>query len=50
LLDQNKDLKTRERWSQLHMSTIQILNTVLRDRQIRRLGEEAQRDRRIQTR
>jgi hypothetical protein len=35
MLDQNKDLKTRERWSQLHMSTSQILNTVLRDKQMR---------------
>jgi len=35
MLDSNKDLKTRERWTQLHMSTSQILNTVLRDRQMR---------------
>jgi hypothetical protein len=35
MLDPNKDLKTRERWTQLHMSTSQILNTVLRDRQMR---------------
>jgi len=35
VLDPNKDLKTRECWSQLHMSTSQILNTVLRDRQMR---------------
>jgi len=35
MLDSNKDLKTRERWSQLYMSTSQILNTVLRDRQMR---------------
>ena len=33
--DYDKDLKTRERWTQLHMSTSQILNTVLRDRQMR---------------
>jgi len=35
MLDQNKDLKTRERWTQLHNSTSQILNTVLRDMQMR---------------
>jgi hypothetical protein len=34
-LDKNKDLKTHERWNQLHMSTSQILNTVLRDVQKR---------------
>jgi hypothetical protein len=33
--DQNKDLKTRERWTQLHNSTSQILNTVLRDLQMK---------------
>jgi hypothetical protein len=35
MLDQNKDLKTRERWTQLHMSTSQTLNTVLRDLHMR---------------
>jgi hypothetical protein len=35
MLDQNKDLKTRERWTQLHNGTSQILNTVLRDLQMR---------------
>jgi len=35
MLDHDKDLKTRERWTQLHMNTSQILNTVLRDRQMR---------------
>ncbi len=35
MLDSNKDLKTRERWTQLHNSTSQILNTVLRDMQMR---------------
>jgi hypothetical protein len=35
MLDQNMDLKTRERWSQIHMSTSQTLNTVLRDLQTR---------------
>jgi hypothetical protein len=35
MLDSNKDLKTRERWTQLHNSTSQILNTVLRDLQMK---------------
>ncbi len=35
MLDASKDLKTRDRWTQLHMSTSQTLNTVLRDRQMR---------------
>ena len=35
MLDHDKDLKTRERWTQLHMNTSQILNTVTRDRQMR---------------
>lgn len=35
MLDQNKDLRTRERWTQLHMSTSQTLTTVLRDIQMR---------------
>jgi len=35
MLDSNKDLKTRERWTQLHNSTSQILNTILRDMQMR---------------
>jgi len=33
--DQNKDLKTRERWTHLHNSTSQILNTVLCDLQMK---------------
>jgi len=37
MLDSDKDLKTRERWTQLHNSTSQILNTVLRDLQMRDL-------------
>ena len=37
MLDSNKDLKTRERWTQLHNSTSQILNTILRDMQMRDL-------------
>jgi hypothetical protein len=35
MLDSNKDLKTRERWTHLHNSTSQILNTVLRDLQMK---------------
>ena len=35
MLDSNKDLKTRERWTQRHNSTSQILNTILRDMQMR---------------
>jgi len=35
MLDRNKDLKRRERWTQLHNSTSQILNTVLRDLQMK---------------
>jgi len=33
--DQEKDVKTRERWTQIHNSTSQILNTVLRDLQMK---------------
>ncbi len=35
MLDSKKDLKTRERSTQLHNSTSQILNTVLRDLQMK---------------
>jgi hypothetical protein len=35
MLDHDKDLKTGERWTQLHNSIGQILNTVLRDLQMR---------------
>ncbi len=35
MLDHDKDLKTRDRWTQLHNSTSQILNTILRDMQMR---------------
>jgi hypothetical protein len=35
MLDQEKDVKTRERWTQIHNSTSQILNTVLRDLQMK---------------
>ena len=35
LLGQNKDLKTHARWTYLHTSTSQTLNTVLRNLQMR---------------
>ena len=35
IMDQNMDLKTRERWTQLYNNTSQVLNQVLKDRQIR---------------
>jgi hypothetical protein len=35
MLDRERDVKTRERWTQIHNSTSQILNTVLRDLQMR---------------
>jgi len=35
MLDHDEDLKTRERWTQIQMNTSQILNTLLRDRQMR---------------
>jgi len=35
MLDSKTDLKTRERSTQLHNSTSQILNTVLRDLQMK---------------
>jgi hypothetical protein len=34
-MDQNMDLKTRERWTQLYNNTSQVLNQVLKDRQMR---------------
>jgi FixJ family two-component response regulator len=33
--DRQKDVKTRERWTQIHNSTSQILNNVLRDLQMK---------------
>jgi len=36
------DPKTRERWTQLHTNTAQVLNQVLRDKQYRDWGEAAQ--------
>jgi hypothetical protein len=35
MVDQEKDVKTRERWTQIHNSTSQTLNTVLRDLQMK---------------
>ena len=35
LIDQNMDLKTRERWTQLYNNTSQVLNRILKDRQMR---------------
>ncbi len=35
MLDGNLDAKTRERWTQLHTKTAQVLNHILRDRQLR---------------
>jgi hypothetical protein len=35
MLDKEKDVKTRERWTQIHNNTSQILNNVLRDLQMK---------------
>jgi len=35
ILDKKLDLKTRERWTQLYNNTSQILNQLLKDRQMR---------------
>jgi len=35
ILDERMDLKTRERWTQLYNNTSQILNQILKDRQMR---------------
>jgi len=35
ILDENLDLKTRERWTQLYNNTSLILNQLLKDRQMR---------------
>ena len=35
IVDENLDLKTRERWTQLYNNTSQILNQLLKDRQMR---------------
>jgi len=42
MLDSNKDLKTRERWTQLHNSTSQILSPPRPTNE--GVGEEAQSD------
>src|SRR5437667_10292376 len=33
MMNQKLDPKTREKWTQLHTNTAQVLNTVLRDKQ-----------------
>ena len=33
MMNQRLDPKTREKWTQLHTNTAQVLNTVLRDKQ-----------------
>ena len=35
ILDEKMDLKTQERWTQLYNNTSQVLNQVLKDRQMR---------------
>jgi len=35
MMNQKLDPKTRERWTQLHTNTAQVLNKVLRDKQYR---------------
>jgi hypothetical protein len=35
MLDEKMDLKTRERWTQLYNNTSQVLNQILKDRQMR---------------
>ena len=35
MMNQKLDPKTREKWTQLHTNTAQVLNTVLRDKQYR---------------
>ena len=35
IIDGNMDLKTRERWTQLYNNTSQVLNQILKDRQMR---------------
>ena len=35
IVNETMDLKTRERWTQLYNNTSQVLNQVLRDRQMR---------------
>ena len=51
LSNDNLDNKTRERWTQVHTNTVQVLNQVLRDRQFKdwekRLGELEARRRKL---
>jgi hypothetical protein len=35
IIDEKMDLKTRERWTQLFNNTSQVLNQILKDRQMR---------------
>jgi hypothetical protein len=35
IVDNTMDLKTRERWTQLYNNTSQVLNRILKDRQMR---------------
>jgi hypothetical protein len=35
ILDEKMDLKTQERWTQLYNNTSQVLNQILKDRQMR---------------
>ncbi len=35
IVDETKDLKTREHWTQLYNNTSQVLNQILKDRQMR---------------
>ena len=35
IFDERMDLKTRERWTQLYNNTSQVLNQILKDRQMR---------------
>ena len=35
MINQKLDPKTRERWTQLHTNTAQVLNQILRDKQFR---------------
>jgi hypothetical protein len=39
MLDEKMDLKTRERWTQLYNNTSQVLNQILKDRQMRDWGK-----------
>ena len=48
IMDGNMDLKTRERWTQLYNSTSQVLNQILKDRQMRDWEKRPSRNRRVQ--